>query len=105
MEDDILGIWGDEKRTGKSAASDLAEGKLSLPVVYALAQRGAFAKLWHEAGSRARNTVRMRALLEEAGAHDYATKQAARLTNKALSLLTKLKPRGARRAQRWSSLR
>ncbi len=95
VQDDILGIWGDEKRTGKSAASDLAEGKLSLPVVYALEKRGPFASLWRNAPSRAKNTVRMRALLEQAGAHDYASRQAARLTNRALRMLSKLKPRGA----------
>jgi geranylgeranyl diphosphate synthase type I len=36
MEDDILGIWGDEAVTGKSAASDILARKKSLPVVYAL---------------------------------------------------------------------
>ena len=34
--DDVLGIWGDPAMTGKPAASDLREGKMSLPVVYAL---------------------------------------------------------------------
>lgn len=36
MEDDILGIWGDEAVTGKSVASDILTRKKSLPVVYAL---------------------------------------------------------------------
>ncbi len=34
--DDILGIWGDEERTGKPRASDIRRRKKSLPVVYAL---------------------------------------------------------------------
>jgi geranylgeranyl diphosphate synthase type I len=34
--DDVLGIWGDPARTGKPAASDLREGKMSLPIVHAL---------------------------------------------------------------------
>ena len=37
VQDDILGIWGDERATGKSAASDLVEGKNSLPVLHGLA--------------------------------------------------------------------
>ncbi len=36
IQDDILGIWGDEALTGKSAESDIATKKKSLPVVYTL---------------------------------------------------------------------
>ena len=36
IQDDILGIWGDEQMTGKSAASDILARKKSLPVLYAL---------------------------------------------------------------------
>lgn len=94
VEDDLLGIWGDEKRTGKSAATDLAEGKLSLPVVYALEQNGTFAKLWRDDRNRARNAARLRKLLEQAGAREYATRQAKRLTRQAVALLRELRPRG-----------
>jgi geranylgeranyl diphosphate synthase type I len=38
IQDDILGIWGDEALTGKSASSDLLTRKKTLPVLYALAQ-------------------------------------------------------------------
>ncbi len=34
--DDILGIWGEEARTGKSAASDILSKKKTLPVLYGL---------------------------------------------------------------------
>ncbi|MGE5601913.1 MAG: polyprenyl synthetase family protein, partial [Nitrososphaerales archaeon] len=40
LRDDILGIWGDEKQTGKSAASDIVTKKKSLPVVLALNHEG-----------------------------------------------------------------
>jgi len=36
IEDDILGIWGDESATGKSASTDILEKKKTLPVIYAL---------------------------------------------------------------------
>lgn len=36
ITDDLLGVWGDPEITGKSAASDLAARKMTLPVVYAL---------------------------------------------------------------------
>jgi geranylgeranyl diphosphate synthase type I len=36
IQDDVLGIWGDEALTGKSNESDVATRKKSLPIVYAL---------------------------------------------------------------------
>lgn len=38
IEDDILGIWGEEKVTGKPQAGDIRQHKKSLPIVYALQQ-------------------------------------------------------------------
>lgn len=94
VEDDILGIWGEESRTGKSTASDLAEGKLSLPVIYGLIKRGPFAKLWHDEGTRKRNASRLRKQLEAEGGREYARAQAGRLTRNALGLLHDLHPQG-----------
>lgn len=34
ITDDILGIWGNDKKTGKPLASDIAKKKKSLPIVY-----------------------------------------------------------------------
>ena len=45
LQDDILGIWGDESATGKSAASDILSKKKSLPVLYALAHEAVGAEL------------------------------------------------------------
>ncbi len=36
MRDDLLGIWGDERCTGKPRGNDIRRRKKSLPVVYAL---------------------------------------------------------------------
>jgi geranylgeranyl diphosphate synthase type I len=38
IQDDLLGAWGDEQKTGKSAASDIRDRKKTFPVVYALNQ-------------------------------------------------------------------
>lgn len=46
--DDILGIWGEEEKTGKSAASDLMERKNSLPILLSLEKRGDFYERWHK---------------------------------------------------------
>ena len=39
LNDDLLGIWGDEQATGKEP-SDLAQQKKTLPVIYALEHAG-----------------------------------------------------------------
>jgi len=36
IQDDVLGIWGDEALTGKSAASDIMQRKKTLPLVFAV---------------------------------------------------------------------
>lgn len=94
VEDDILGIWGEEVSTGKSAATDLQEGKLSLPVVYGLSRRGAFARLWSDAPHRRRNATRLRNLLEQEGGLDYSRRHADRLTRKAVYTLKHLQAQG-----------
>ena len=38
IRDDVLGIWGDEKATGKPVAADIRRKKNTLPVVYAMSQ-------------------------------------------------------------------
>jgi geranylgeranyl diphosphate synthase type I len=44
--DDYLGIWGDESVTGKSVFSDLAERKISLPVLVGLERSPRFREAW-----------------------------------------------------------
>ncbi|MBM3933227.1 MAG: polyprenyl synthetase family protein [SAR202 cluster bacterium] len=42
IRDDVLGIWGDEKLTGKPVGADIRRKKNSLPIVYAMSRaRGA----------------------------------------------------------------
>lgn len=84
MQDDILGIWGDEAVTGKSAASDILARKKSLPVVYALenprvgeALRVLYAQPIEPAGVPA-----VLDLLAQAGAQEY-TAQAAHAAHQA----------------------
>jgi geranylgeranyl diphosphate synthase type I len=36
IQDDVLGAWGDEEVTGKSAATDIRDRKKTLPVLYVL---------------------------------------------------------------------
>jgi geranylgeranyl diphosphate synthase type I len=95
VQDDILGIWGDEAVTGKSAASDLVEGKNSLPVLYALGKKGKFAERWKQGPISASEVKAVAALLEEEGGKVYAEEISERETQTALEHLRKANPRGA----------
>ncbi len=46
IQDDFLGIWGEEKYTGKSIYSDLISRKKTYPVVLGLMENQEFASLW-----------------------------------------------------------
>lgn len=85
--DDILGIWGDETLTGKSATSDLVTGKKTLPVLYGLQQNGEFARRWLAGSIAAADAPELAALLEAEGAREYTQSRADRLTAEALSAL------------------
>jgi len=94
VQDDILGIWGDEGLTGKSAATDIQTKKKVLPVVYALNQpedpsaAQELATLYARQGALdARATQRVLALLERVGARQYAVQMAARYYQQALENL------------------
>lgn len=95
VQDDILGIWGDETATGKSIASDLVEGKKSLPVLYGLNQRRKFAARW-KLGPVTNNEVKeMADVLAREGGYDYAQGQAEHWTQSALKSLEEANPKGA----------
>lgn len=40
IQDDILGLWGDEEQTGKPVGNDIRQKKKSLPILFALNQGG-----------------------------------------------------------------
>jgi geranylgeranyl diphosphate synthase, type I len=85
--DDWLGIWGDAELTGKSVESDLASGKKTLPVLYALSQNGTFARRWKEGKISPDEVPGLAKLLQEEGAETYTLETAERLTAQALHAL------------------
>ena len=94
VQDDILGIWGNEALTGKSTASDLVEGKNSFPVLYALGKKGKFADRWSQGPITAGEVNAVSKVLEAEGAKAYAEKIAGEETQKALHNLEKASPSG-----------
>ncbi|MGP3966198.1 polyprenyl synthetase family protein [Streptomyces sp. 6N223] len=98
--DDLLGIWGDPRATGKRAWSDLRQRKKSLPVVAALAARNAAAdrltalltadvkKSREEFDDFGEDEFAVRAaLVEEAGGRSWAEAEARRQHDEALAAL------------------
>jgi geranylgeranyl diphosphate synthase type I len=82
IRDDLLGIWGDEATTGKSASDDLRARKKSYPVVVAFeratgAAGDELARLYARNDLTETDVLRIRNLLEAAGARD-ASERAAR---------------------------
>lgn len=68
--DDVLGVFGDPRRTGKSVLSDLREGKVTLLVAYAKthpAWAGAAGR-FGDPGLDAAGAALLRAAIEESGA-------------------------------------
>jgi geranylgeranyl diphosphate synthase type I len=93
-QDDLLGIWGDEEVTGKSAESDLLSGKKSLPVLFGLSQGGAFAQRWSSGEITPNEIPGLVSMLEADGARAYTQEQIKLLTDKALNELEQSKPGG-----------
>jgi geranylgeranyl diphosphate synthase type I len=92
LVDDLLGIWGDPRATGKPAGSDLRARKKSAPVVAALASGGAaaarLAELYAARGPLDRRAVRDAArLVEQAGGRAWTLREIRRRTESALRQL------------------
>lgn len=94
VQDDILGIWGDEAITGKSAASDLLEGKKSLPVLHGLSKKGKFAERWAQGPLHPDEVEEMAKLLASEGSYEYTHDISRQMTTLALNNLREADPQG-----------
>ena len=88
IRDDILGIWGTEESTGKSA-SDISQRKKTLPVVYGLQnskgeEREILEKLYSQKSIEGEDITRVMKILDQLGTRDYAENLAGQYYHKAL---------------------
>ena len=91
LNDDLLGIWGEEQSTGKEP-SDLAKHKKTLPVIYALERasdedRARLREILAQDGASANDIAEARAIIERSGARDYTRSRARAERDEALMRL------------------
>jgi len=103
IADDVLDIWGEERATGKSLGTDLEKQKLTLPVIRLLSLSSPADALEIRSlvtDSNGDGRRRLRPLLEEAGALEYAWQRAKQHVRLALEDLECLADSQARAALR-----
>jgi octaprenyl-diphosphate synthase len=95
LVDDVLDYSADSSTIGKNIGDDLAEGKPTLPLIYALkhgttAQKEVISNAIKHGGLE--HIVEVKQAIEETGAIQYASAAAARESQKAIAALAKLPP-------------
>jgi geranylgeranyl diphosphate synthase type I len=97
--DDVLGILGDEKKTGKPVGNDIRNGKRTLIIVHALEQlkrpcsdRDVLLNALGKEHASAEEVSEAIAVLERTGSIDFVTGQAHEYARKAKELLQCLAP-------------
>ena len=93
--DDILGIWGNEAKIGKSASTDITTKKKTLPVLYGLEQSASLRRLYASAEADDAFVAQVVAELTNTGADAYAKEKAIAYSNSALAHLEAANPQGA----------
>ena len=91
LNDDLLGIWGEQAATGKEP-TDVARHKMTLPVIYAFEQAGPADRLslesvWRTEQPDGGQVARAVALIERLGGRKYTRDQAREYRDRALAEL------------------
>jgi geranylgeranyl diphosphate synthase type I len=103
LQDDLLGLFGDDAQTGKSGGGDFFEGKRSFPVLAAWTRadqpgREALAALWAHPARGPDELAQARALLERLGGRAATERVVARATRSAQRVMAGLPPAAGVRA-------
>lgn len=102
LQDDILGVFGTEEDTGKSADSDLRQGKCTLLVLKALemgdgAQKKAVEAVWGKMEAKRGELDLAKKAIEESGALEYNRELAREYARKAAKTAAGLSKLGLNR--------
>ena len=96
LQDDILGVFGTEEDTGKSADSDLLQGKCTLLILKTLEmgnkeQKLAVKKVWGKMEASRESLDEAKKAIVESGSLDYSRKVAREFAAKAAKTASKLR--------------
>ncbi len=87
IQDDVLGIWGDSRVTGKPVGADILRRKKTLPVVYGLQQSKPLRELLSRPDLTPEDAAQAAEWMDRAGCRDWAQERAAEQTTRALAAL------------------
>ncbi len=90
IRDDILGVFGDSAKTGKSTEGDIREGKKTLLAIYG-SSNTELKSLYGKADITNQEVIRVRELLKETGALERTKSRALELAKRASAVLKEIK--------------
>jgi geranylgeranyl diphosphate synthase, type I len=96
LQDDILGVYGDSKKTGKSSDSDLLQGKCTLLVLKVFKtgspeQIRALSKVWGKRKASIADIKLAKQAIIDSGSLEYSKKSAKKFAQKAVITAEKLR--------------
>lgn len=96
LQDDILGVWGDEEKTGKSSNSDLLQGKRTLLALKTLEmgsdeQKKYFLKVWGNKKATDTDLDLAKKAIKESGSYKYNVDLASKLAFESITIAEKLR--------------
>jgi geranylgeranyl diphosphate synthase type I len=88
IQDDMLGLFGDTKKTGKPAHSDLRQGKMTLLIIKALEfadrkQKRRLLEIWGKHDLTEKEATEARKIVVDTGSFDYSVKTATKWAKEA----------------------
>ncbi len=91
LQDDVLGMFGKTKKTGKSVDSDLLQGKSTLLIAKTLElgnkkQKETLLNAWGNKKASVKETIEAKQAIVDSGALDYSVQKAKSLTSEAVDV-------------------
>ncbi len=95
IRDDILGMFGDEAKLGKSITADMCEGKQTVLTAHFLKnaspeQKNDFLSVYGKEQSGTEELEKVRRLLKECGSFDYAQSMCQQMVDRAAKILDEM---------------